>query len=104
MGDRHGWWFKFLCGADSLLWVCSDTASVHEAVVGGDGLTCVADVHPHALAGGVASSFAGPGHAGFFASLLRGIDVVSLDHVANVLVARSLEAFDEFVVCVRVHD
>ena len=94
MGDRHGWWFKFFCGAYSLLWVRCYTARVHEAVVGGDGLPSVADVHPHAFAGGVAGSFAGPGHASFLPSLLGGVDVVPLDHVPNVLVALGLEALD----------
>ena len=77
MGDRHGRWFKFLCGAYSLLRVGG--ARVHEAVVGGDRITSVADVHPHALAGGITRSFAGPGHARLLAPLLGSIDVVSLD-------------------------
>ena len=87
MGDRHGWWFKFLCGADSLLWVCGHTACVHETVVGGDGLAGIADVHAYAFAGGIARSLAGPGHTSLLAPLLGGIDVVSLDHVANILVS-----------------
>ena len=104
MGDRHDWWFKFLCGAYSLLRVGGDAAFVHEAVVGGDGLTGVPDVHAHAFAGRIARSLAGPGHAGLFASLLGGVDVVSLDHVANVLVSRRFEALDELFIGIRVHD
>ena len=94
MGDRHDRCFKFSCGAYSLLRVRGNTACVHEAVVGRDRIAGVADVHSHALAGGIACSFAGPGHARFLPALLGGVDVVPLDHVPNVLVARGLEAFD----------
>ena len=104
MGDRHGRWFKFLCGAYSLLRVGSNTARVHEAMVGGDGFPGVADVHAGTFAGSITLSLTGPGHARLLAPLLGGIDVVSLDHVTDVLVSRSLEAFDELVVGVRVHD
>ena len=86
MGDRHGWWFKFPCGAYSLLRVGGYTTRVHQAVVGGDGLPSVADVHPCTFASGVAGSFAGPGHTGLFAALLGRVDVVPLDHVADILV------------------
>ena len=94
MGDRHDWTFKFLGGADSLLWVCGNATRVHQAVVGRDRVAGVSDVHPNSLAGGVARSFAGPGHTRFLPALLGGIDVVPLDHVPNVLVARGLEALD----------
>ena len=60
MGDWHDWWFKFLCGAYSLLGVGSDATRVQEAVVGSDGLTGVADVHAGALAGGVTLPLTGP--------------------------------------------
>ena len=86
------------------MWVGGYTTCVHQAVVGGDGLPSVADVHPCTFASGVAGSFAGPGHARLLAPLLGGIDVVSLDHVANILVSRGLEAFDEPFVGVWVHD
>ena len=86
MGDRHKWWFKFLCGAYSLLGVCNATCVQDASMVGSDGLAGVADVHAGALAGGVAFPFAGPEHAGFLTPLLGGLDVVSLDHVTDVLV------------------
>ena len=47
---------------------------------------------------------AGPGHACLLAPLRGGIDVVSLDHVADILVSRGLEVFDELFVSVRVRD
>ena len=94
MGDRHDRSFKFLGGADSLLRVCGNATRVHEAVVGRDRVAGVSDVHSNALAGGVACSLAGPGHARFLPALLGGVNVVPLDHVPNVLVARGLEAFD----------
>ena len=93
MGDRHRFRFKFLGGADSLLGV-GDPTRVHDAMVGDDGVTVVADVHTGALAGGIAFPLAGPEHAGFLAPLLGGLDVVSFDHVTDVLVSGGLEAFD----------
>ena len=84
MGDRHDWWFKFLCGAYSLLRVGGNAACVHEAVVGGDGLTGVPDVHAHAFAGRVARPFTRPGHARLLSSLLGCVDVVPVGSTSYV--------------------
>ncbi len=73
--------------ANSLLGV-GDSARVQEPVVGLEGVTVVTDVHILAFAVGMAFPFAGPCHAGFLASLRRGLYVVAFGHVADVLVSR----------------
>ena len=102
MGDRHGWWFKFLSGAYSLLGV-GDPTRVHDAMVGRDGLAVVANVHTGALAGGVALALAGPQHAGLLASLLGDLNFVSLGHVSDCLVSRALESLHQSFINIRVH-